>query len=143
MTDPPGLPDALTDRVAFLLQLALTRAQEMGEQALAELDVNGREYGVLALLQHGTPSAQHRVGAALGIDRTSTMTLLAGLEARGLVRRVRDAADRRAYLVTLTGAGEQLRARAAAVLVDCDDRFLSPLPDAERTRLRWTLRQLV
>ena len=143
MPDPADLPETLTDRVAFLLQLALARAQVMGEQALKELGISGREYGVLAVLATGSPSAQHHVGAALGIDRTTTMALLAGLEARGLVRRSRDPANRRAYLVTLTEAGEDVRARAAQVLTDCDDRFLDPLPSEERAWLRHTLRRLL
>ena len=139
----PDLPAALTDRVAFLLQLALARAQAMGEQALAELGVSGREYGVLAVLESGAPSAQHRLGAALGIDRTSTVKLLAGLEARGLIRRVPDPANRRAHLVFLTAAGDRLRRQAAEALADCDQRFLEPLPPRQRDQLRNTLLRLL
>lgn len=139
----PDLPAPLTDRVAFLLQLALARAQAMGEQALAELDLSGREYGALAVLQGGSPDAQHRVGAALGVDRTSTVTLVAGLERRGLISRTRDPGNRRAYRVSLTERGEELRATAALVLADCDDRFLRLLPAADRTRLRTLLRRLL
>jgi len=141
--DLPHLPDALTDRVAVLLQVVLVRAQAMGERALTELGISGREYGVLAQLEHGPATAQHQLGGPLGIDRTSTMTLLAGLEAHGLLSRSRDPTNRRAYLVTLTDAGEQLRARASHVLADCDDRFLAPLPPHERTRLRRTLIRLL
>ena len=142
---PPDLPAALTGRVAFLLQLALARAHALGEQALADLELSGREYGVLALLEAGLPgpSAQHRLGAALGIDRTTTVALLSGLEARGLVLRSRDPTNRRAYRVALTDAGEQLRARAADVLADCDDRFLAALPPAERDHLRALLGALL
>lgn len=62
-----------------------------------------------------------------------------GCRARGLVSRGRDPANRRAYLVTLTETGEQLRARASHVLAACDDRFLAALTPRERTRLRSTL----
>lgn len=140
---PPDLPAALTDRLAFLLQLALGRAQTMGERALAELGVSGREYGVLAVLEAGAPAAQHQLGATLGIDRTSTVALLAGLEARGLVRRVRDPNNRRANAVSLTDAGQALRSRAADLLADCDDRFLSPLSSLQRRQLRSTLLRLL
>lgn len=143
MPDLPDLPDTLTDRVAVLLQMALARAQGMGEQALTGLGISGREYGILALLEHGPTTAQHRLGGALGIDRTSTMAMLAGLQARGLLSRAPNPADRRAYLVTLTDAGEQIRARASQVLADCDDRFLAPLPADERTHLRSTLKRLL
>ena len=138
-----GLPAALTDRVAFLLQLALARAQGMGEQALADLGVSGREYGVLALLEAGAPAAQHHLGAALGIDRTTTVKLVAGLESRGLVRRVRDPDNRRAYTVTLTDLGQTLRARAADVLARCDDAFLAPLSLHEHHQLRINLLRLL
>lgn len=136
------LLDALPERVAFLLRLALSRAEAMGEQALAELGIAGREYGVLAVLGAGTTSAQRRVGEALGIDRTSTGKLLAGLEARGLVARTPDPLNRRAYLVALTDDGQRLRARAAGVLAECDERFLDPLDDEERAGLRDQLRRL-
>ncbi len=140
---PPDLPSTLTDRTAFLLQLALAKAQEMGEEALRELGISGREYGILALLEHGSASAQHQLGAALGIDRTTTMALLSSLETRGYLRRTRDPTNRRAYRVSLTEAGEQLRARAADVLAECDRNFLASLPRAERARLRTTLLQLL
>lgn len=142
MPATPELPAELTDRVAFLLRLALSRAEALGEQALTELGLSGREYGVLALLQHRAPPAQHHLGAALGIDRTTTVALLAALEARGLIAREPDPANRRAHRVSLTENGEELRARAAALLADCDERFLDPLTAEERTRVRALLRSL-
>lgn len=137
------LPEALTDRVAFLLRLALTNAESMGEQALHELNLRGREYGVLALLEHGTPSAQRQLGDALGMDRTTTAALLAGLESRGLVDRTPDPANRRAHRVVLTVAGDGLRARAARVLARCDESFLAPLTASDRTQLSAMLRELI
>lgn len=144
-SDQPPLPETLTTRVAFLLQLALARAQAMGEQALRELGINGREYGILALLEGSAPAppAQHRLGAALGIDRTTTVKILTALENRGLVDRTPDPANRRAYLVTLTAAGDRLRVHAATVLADCDERFLDRLPDDEKTHLRAVLTTLI
>ena len=140
---PEELPPALTERIAFLLQLALVRAQAMGEQALTELGLSGREYGLLALLERPAPTAQHRLGATLGLDRTTTMSLLSGLEERGLVRRERRPDDRRAYAVQLTPQGEQVRRRAEAVLRDCEQRFLEPLPAALHGQLREALLRLV
>lgn len=138
----PDLPVALTDRVTFLMQLALGRAQAMGEEALSGLGLRGREYGALALLEHAALASQHELGATLGLDRTTTMTLIAGLESRGLVARTRDPADRRAYRITLTRSGDKLRARAATILADCEDRFLTGLPPADVTHLRRILATL-
>lgn len=137
-----NLPDALTERAAFLLQLALARARTMGEQALDPTGLSGREYGALAVLSSGAPTAQGRLGEALGVDRTSTVKLVGGLQARGLVTRVRDPGNRRAYRVTLTATGERERARAESLLADCDERFLEPLDADEQAMLRNLLRRL-
>jgi DNA-binding MarR family transcriptional regulator len=137
------LPNSLTDRTAFLMQLALARAQDMGEDALVELGISGREYGVLAVLAHLQPCPQIRVGRALGVDRTTVLALVRGLLRRGLLRRDPDPADRRAYLVALTAEGEDVRARAAEVLVDCEQRFLAVLAPADRVRLAAALRTLI
>ncbi len=100
-----ALPAVLTDLVSFLLQLAVRQAEAMGERSLADLDLSGREYGVLAILTTGTSTAQHRLGSVLGMDRTSTAALVGGLERRGLVHRVRRTGDRRAYAVSLSEGG--------------------------------------
>ena len=139
----PDLPAALTDRTAFLLQLAVARVQALGEEALVEVGVTGREYGAMAVLAHLAPCTQIAVGRALGIDRTTTLAVMTGLEARGLVVRSPDPANRRAYLVSLTPDGDRVRTRAAEVLVACEDRFLAPLDDAERAHLHDALARLV
>jgi DNA-binding MarR family transcriptional regulator len=141
--DPSVMPEALTDRVAFLLRLALVRAETLGEQALTELGISGREYGILALLERGPTSTQRQLGASLGVDRTTTVALLSGLQARGLISRLRDPGNRRAHQVALTDAGEELRGRAAAALTRCDERFLAPLPADQRSQLRVILLNLL
>lgn len=116
------LPSELTDRTAVLLRAALTRAEAMGEQALAPLAIHGREFAVLALLLHGDPArSQRHLGSVLGLDRTTTMKLVVGLESRGLVRRDPDPGDRRSYRLALTTAGRRLAVEAGQLLAACDD----------------------
>ena len=136
------LPDRLTGRVAFALQLALLRAQRMGQAALDGLGLQGREYGLLALLEDGPLVRQHELGAVLGMDRTTTAKLVRGLVDRGLVVRRRAPDDARTLVLALTPTGDRLRAEAAAVLAECDDAFLAPLPPSERDRLHAALRHL-
>jgi DNA-binding MarR family transcriptional regulator len=137
-----GLPPVLTDRAAFLLRLALGRAERMGERALLTVGLKGREYGALALLAAGDVSVQRALGAVLGLDRTTTAALLRHLEEAGLVSRRRDPANRRAYRLALTAEGERHRAAAADVLHACDDHFLEVLSGAERAELIRLLRKL-
>jgi len=115
----------------------------MGEETVNALGISGRGYAVLALLKVDTPSAQHHLGGALGIDRTSTAKLLAELEGHGYVSRSRDPANRRAFLVTLTDTGEHVREQAAVALAECDERLLASLAPDERERLRTDLQRLV
>ena len=139
----PDVPEELSGRTAFLLRLALNRAEAMGEQAIEPLGLTGRQYGVLAMLHHGPATTQRELGATLGFDRTTTMKLMAGLQARGLVDRVVDPADRRSYRLSLSEDGEQLRARTAKVLAACDDEFSGRLSPAEVTQLRTLLGRLL
>lgn len=138
----PHLPDSLTGRTAFLLRMALARAEEMGEAALREIGITGREYGILELLGDRSPRTQIALGRDLRIDRTTCAALLSDLDQRGLVRRVVDPSNRRANLVTLTLEGERRRAAASRVLADCDERFQARLSGQERAALRRLLRTL-
>jgi DNA-binding MarR family transcriptional regulator len=114
----------------------------MGEAALADLGLHGREYGLLALLEPGPATRQHELGAVLGLDRTTTHKLVRGLVARGLVRRRAAPGDARALVLELTPEGERLRAVAAARLEACDEAFLAPLAPEERARVEAALRRL-
>ena len=139
----PDLPESLTGRTAFLLRLALARAESMGEVALREIGVAGREYGILELLGHRSPQTQIALGRELHIDRTTCAALLGGLDERGLVRRAADPANRRANLISLTADGERLRAAASSALAACDDRLQVGLSDGERSEMRRMLQILI
>ena len=137
------LPPALTDRIAHVLGRALARAEERDAAALAEIDLAVRQYGVLAVLQGGPVARQHELGAALGLDRTTTATLLRHLEDRGLVHRAPLPGNNRTLVLSLTADGERLRAAGARQLEAAQADFLAPLPAADRDRLRASLDRLL
>jgi DNA-binding MarR family transcriptional regulator len=64
------------------------------------------------------------------------------LEARGLLRRVTHAADRRTTVPTLTDAGRELLARATPLVTASDERFAAALDGDERVQLLSLLRRL-
>jgi MarR family transcriptional repressor of emrRAB len=111
-----GQPEELADavrasrlvfRVAHLLQSRI-------DAALAPLGLDMREY--LALVLVGDEAQAPRpsdLGATLDATRTQVTRLLDGLEAKGLVRRAPNAADRRSLQLVLTDAGRTLARRAA------------------------------
>jgi DNA-binding MarR family transcriptional regulator len=84
---------------------------------------------------------QTRLAEELGIDRTNTGQVIDGLEAKGLVERRSDPADRRIRRLFLTSKGRTLRRRLDAAALAAQDRILEPLNDEEKvTLLRLLLR---
>lgn len=121
----PDRPAPTTTRVApsvdseitWLLHRAAQRMRAVtGEQAEKE-GVQLRDYIVLSAL-HKTPNlTQVELGRALGLDKTTLMSQLDGLERRGLIVRRSDPRDRRARIPDITEAGDSLRSKVSSA---CD-----------------------
>jgi DNA-binding MarR family transcriptional regulator len=100
------------------------------------------EYVVLSGLIAGPAQTQARLAEAVGRDKTRLIPILDRLEARGLLRRTPDPADRRNKVVALTADGRALRAAIAADIRLAEERLLTPLADAERRIFRELLGRL-
>ena len=121
---PPAHTDGAAVHVAFLLGKAGQRALRLLEEALRPLELRPREFGVLAEIGASSATSQQRVADVLGVDRSDMVATMEGLEARRLVTRRRNPADRRAYVVSLTPAGTTLLARAHAAVVQAEAQLL-------------------
>jgi DNA-binding MarR family transcriptional regulator len=107
-------------------------------ETLAGEDLTPLQFGVLAYLNRetGEPDLdQNGLAARLGIDRASTSQIVDELEARGLVDRRVNGADRRARLLRLTPRGEKLQARLQPVSSARQTRIFASLSSAERELL--------
>jgi DNA-binding MarR family transcriptional regulator len=85
-----------------------------GAEAVADDDLTPLEFAVLAYVNSldGQPDIdQSSLAARLGVDRNTTSLLVRALESRGLLDQRVSEVDRRARLIRLTAAGEQLFAR--------------------------------
>lgn len=105
--------------------------------------VSDSRYELLHLLVHHGPLRMGRVAARLGVAARTVTSLVDGLNADGLLRRVPDPSDRRAQLLELTEHGvaflrERRRERLRAV-----GRVFAALDDAERAAFAATLERLV
>lgn len=83
----------------------------------AELGVHGLTFGQfrhLRILGEVDGIAQAELSARIGIPRAESTGVLEALEAAGLIRRVRDAEDRRRQLVFLTPKGRALGPKMSA-----------------------------
>ena len=107
------------------LQRAAHAAGVKLEALLTDLDISQGEAHVLALLADGSA---HTVGAlqrGLG-HRPSTLSgILDRLEARGLIDRALNKADRRSFLISLTGSGLEAAGTIIGVLRTIERRALA------------------
>lgn len=129
-----------TGPVDSLIGYRLRRAQVTVFQQFmtrfAEFGLTPAEYSALALIAVNPGSKQTQIGEALGIKRANFVTLINGLEARGLAERRRPAGDRRANALYLTQAGTAFIARANAVQAEFEAEMVASLGGpAARDRL--------
>src|SRR2546425_5730556 len=98
-------PRPVGDRFGYLLKHARERLSGLSAEGYARFGINGRELAILTVIAEGEPPSQLEAAQRLAIDRTTMVVLLDGLEAKGLVERRADPADRRRNIVVLTPAG--------------------------------------
>ena len=132
----------LSARLTYLLKRALLDLEDLHAEHLAPVGVSGRELGVLLLLDGRDPESQQQVAGRLGVDRTTMVGLLDGLEAKGLVARRADAGDRRRNVLELTGDGQKTLVQAVRASDEAERQLLAELDDAESKQLRTLLTRL-
>ena len=143
----PGGPDAvrlglLENTLGFHLRLAQEASFAAFARRAGTEGLKPGHFATLVVIHENAGLSQTALGAAVGRDKSTLTPRLAELEARGLIRRDRAAADRRSYALSLTPAGEEalavLTAHAAA-----HDRSLDRLVGAEnRSAFCQALRRL-
>ncbi|HEY7484850.1 MAG TPA: MarR family transcriptional regulator [Streptosporangiaceae bacterium] len=109
---------------AGLVRLGFLVQREYGEVS-RQHDLTPQQAQLVCVLLGG-PIGMAELGGALHLEKSSLTGLVDRAERRGLVSRVRDARDRRAYRVALTQQGVELAAcfhehvsrRMAALAVD-------------------------
>lgn len=98
--------------LCFELHAASRAMTAVYRPLLEEIGLTYPQYLVMLLLWEGEPRGIKDVGHVLELDSGTLSPLLKRLEAAGLVRRDRRAADEREVEVTLTPEGRDLRERA-------------------------------
>ncbi|HTJ69005.1 MAG TPA: MarR family transcriptional regulator [Actinospica sp.] len=139
----PGQPRVELNRLGYLLKHAQQRLTEMTAAALEPYGVNGRELGVLVVLDQMGATSQQDVARRLGIDRTTMVALIDALEAKSVVVRRPSAEDRRRNVVEFTESGHGLFRQALQASDEAERRFVSPLEDAAAELLREQLRAVI
>jgi MarR family transcriptional regulator for hemolysin len=109
---------------------------------MAEAGGSASAWQVLLLVRSQQWGTQSRMAEAMGISGATLTHHLHALEQQGLVRRWRDAGNRRGQQVALTEAGEELFAQLRQVASTYDRQLRSQLSDAETAQLAELLEKL-
>ena len=102
----------LNGHVVFNLRRAQSAVFADFVASLARLDLRPAQYTLLEVVDAHPGLRQSDAAETLGIEKANFVSLVHGLERRGLLRRSRSAVDRRAYALHLGAAGARLLKRA-------------------------------
>ncbi|MEU4832889.1 MarR family transcriptional regulator [Streptosporangium sp. NPDC023615] len=132
---------SVDDLVCFDVHAASRALDAVYRGVLGELGLTYPQYLVMMTLWERGPVTVKELGLALRLDSGTLSPLLKRLEAAGLVRRERSAADERSVLVGLTPEGEAMEERACDVPAHIFRA--AGLEPAEVLELQRTLRRVV
>lgn len=130
--DAAPVPTELGADLGWLLSEALRGYVIAAGAAVAEIPGGLRGYHLLAAVAVDSCSSQLKLAEGLRVDRTVMTHLIDGLEARRLVVRRPDPADRRARRVLITERGRRLLEESGARLQEVRRELLAPLSDVEQ-----------
>ncbi len=108
---------------------------------LSPLDLRAKEFWLLAIAGSGNVS-QNQIADLFGIDPSSLVAVLDGLERKGWLRRQRNPKDRRMQWVQRTEEGDRLFTRALPLAGRAEAEHLAFLSASQQRQLVAILRKL-
>jgi DNA-binding MarR family transcriptional regulator len=135
--------EQLCDKPGHLIRRAhqiscATFGEECGQYELTKV-----QYSTLFAIMLHNPVDATRVASLIAFDRSTMGDVLDRLEAKGLILRKPNPADRRAKLLYLTPKGEELLERAGPAVGRVQERLLRPLQREDRATFVRLLKRLV
>lgn len=136
-------PDVPTIGLGMLLRDAHMSFNRRLREALAQHDISFSQYQHLRHLWQSDGLVQVELSRRIGIETASSTAVIDQLEKRGLIRRQRDASDRRRIIVTLTPAGRALERPLDDCAIVVNRRARDRLPDAQMAELFRMMRRII
>lgn len=128
--------EATTGIIGYRLRRAQLNVFQKFLTVFEELRLRPADYSVLVLIADNPGRKQTEIAEVLGIKRANFVTLVHGLEERGLVERMPSSADKRANALHLTRDGEAFLRHARGVHTAMEDELVARLGGPEaRDRL--------
>ncbi|USX48709.1 MarR family winged helix-turn-helix transcriptional regulator [Lentzea sp. HUAS12] len=145
MEEQPDLVEACVEKWDFnwLLHRATQRVGAAYAEEIAKFGISLRGQLVLqALANEELQRTQLKLGAMLGLDKTTLTSELDKLERAGLVQRVPDPSDRRVRTPVITDKGRELQKEAGDALAEVDRAFQARFTHQEMVIIRKALQDL-
>lgn len=138
----PTSPQPPVAEFAGQLLFRLWRASHVrAADALGSVDLTPALFALLNVIGAREGAIQQELGAALGIDRSTMVSLIDQLESGGLAKRRPSATDRRAREIAITPKGRRVLQRARRLLTQAEDEVFTGLGAEERSELLALLRR--
>ena len=139
-TSPP--PDTEVAEFAGQLFFRLWRASHTRiAAALESVGLTPALFGLLNVLGAREGANQQEIGAAMGVDPSTMVSLIDELENAGLAKRRPHPTDRRARAVSITPKGRRVLEQARRMAAQVEDEVLRGLTASERRELLTLLRR--
>jgi DNA-binding MarR family transcriptional regulator len=135
-------PEALGEFTGFLMNWLALRSREAFAAELEDLGLRPPQFGVLTMIAAEPGLTQQALVEATGIDPSSMVLMLDGLEDAGLAERRPHPSDRRKRAVHLTKEGRQVLGRARTAAERVGEQTFARLSEDERRQLHALLRKL-
>jgi DNA-binding MarR family transcriptional regulator len=117
-------------------------ARRLLDGALEPLGLKSREFWIL-VIAGALNVSQHEMAELCGLDPSSLVAILDGMERRGLLHRQRNPHDRRVQWVQRTEEGDRVFARALPRAQSAEAEQLSALSAADQRLLVAAMRKLI
>ena len=140
---PSALGPGPDSEITWLLHRAAQRMHAVTGAAAEAHGLSLRDHIVLSALHKSPGLTQIELGRALGMDKSTLTSELDRLGRAGLLQRAVDPRDRRARVLELTPAGEQLCTAVATAAERAETEALHAFPAEEVATLRRMLFDLI
>jgi DNA-binding MarR family transcriptional regulator len=141
MTTHPSADPPVTEFAGQLLFRLWRAFHTRTAEVLGSIGLTPALFALLNVIGAREGAIQQELGSALGIDRSTMVSLIDQLESAGLARRRPSATDRRAREIAITAKGRRLLQRARGLIARVEDEVLAGLSAEERYELLTLLRR--
>jgi DNA-binding MarR family transcriptional regulator len=141
MATHPSAEPPVTEFVGQLLFRLWRAAHVRAADVLGSVGLTPALFALLNVIAAREEAIQQELGAVLGIDRSTMVSLIDQLESAGLAKRRPSARDRRAREIVITPKGRRLLGRSRRMISETEDEVLAGLTAEERSQLVRMLRR--